>query len=163
MFIRVYKLEIQSVSWYFRPSFVNCCPSNLLSGWTLPHFPIPVWISLLYTRIQCVKGGGACGVFGPQTEKHLPQSSFTGQFFKMTTFCIAFYESYLSTGFLFTFLPKASEKRPARKVPSPNPEKKSILASTGRSPRYAAQIYRARIRKRLRSPGIDSKESIPPS
>ncbi len=25
--------------WYFRPSFVNCCPFNLLSGWTFipPH------------------------------------------------------------------------------------------------------------------------------
>jgi hypothetical protein len=31
------------------------------------------------------------------SDKHLPQSPFTGQFFKMTTFCIDFYESYLST------------------------------------------------------------------
>ncbi len=34
---------------------------------------------------------------GPQTDKHLPQSSLTGKFFKMTTFCIAFYQSNLST------------------------------------------------------------------
>jgi hypothetical protein len=31
-----------------------------------------------------------------QTDKHVPQSPLTGQFFMMTTFCIAFYESYLS-------------------------------------------------------------------
>jgi hypothetical protein len=36
--------------------------------------------------------------FWPQTDKHLPQNPFTGQFFKMTTFCIAFCESYLYTG-----------------------------------------------------------------
>jgi hypothetical protein len=28
--------------WYFRLSFVNCCPSNLLSGSTLPSPPFPV-------------------------------------------------------------------------------------------------------------------------
>ncbi len=44
--------------WYFRPSFVNCCPSNLLSGLTLPS-PFPVWISILV----CVWGGGY-GVLG---------------------------------------------------------------------------------------------------
>ncbi len=32
------------------------------------------------------------------SDKHLPQSPFTGKFFPMTTFCIDFYESYLSTG-----------------------------------------------------------------
>jgi len=31
------------------------------------------------------------------SNKHLPHSPFTGQFLYMTTFCIAFYESYLST------------------------------------------------------------------
>ncbi len=31
------------------------------------------------------------------SEKHLPQSPYKGQCFQMTTFCIAFYESYLST------------------------------------------------------------------
>jgi len=65
--------------WYFRPSFVNCWPSSLLCGSTLPP-PFPVWISILYTRIQCVRGG--YGVMG--------------QFYYMTTFWIAFYESYLS-------------------------------------------------------------------
>jgi hypothetical protein len=40
-FIRVYRLEIQSC-WYFQPSVVNCCTSNLLSGSTLPLPPFPV-------------------------------------------------------------------------------------------------------------------------
>ncbi len=43
--------------WYFRPNFVNCCPSNLLSGSTLPPPPFPLWISILYTLIHCVRGG----------------------------------------------------------------------------------------------------------
>ncbi len=34
---------------------------------------------------------------GPQTDKHLPQSPFTGQFIWITTFGIAFYQSNLST------------------------------------------------------------------
>jgi hypothetical protein len=58
-------------------------------------FPLPLslCISILYTRIQCVRGGGSSG---SQTDKHLPQSLFTDEFFKMTTFCIVFYKSYLS-------------------------------------------------------------------
>ncbi len=31
------------------------------------------------------------------TDEHLPQSPFTDQFFSMTTFCTAFFESYLCT------------------------------------------------------------------
>ncbi len=52
---------------------------------------------ILYTRIQmCVGGGGNLGK-GPQTDKHLPQSPLTCQYFLMTAFCIAFYEPYFST------------------------------------------------------------------
>ncbi len=36
---------------------------------------------------------------GLQTYRHLPQSRFSVQLYKMTTFCIAFYESYLSMPF----------------------------------------------------------------
>ncbi len=45
---------------YFRPSFVNCCTSLLLSGSTHPP-SLPVRISILYTRIHCVRGGWASG------------------------------------------------------------------------------------------------------
>ncbi len=31
------------------------------------------------------------------SDKHMPQSLFTGQFLLVTKFCIAFYECYLST------------------------------------------------------------------
>jgi hypothetical protein len=50
-FIRVYRLETQSVMLvqYFRPSFVNCCPSPLLSG-SIPRSPLPC--------VKCVWGGG---------------------------------------------------------------------------------------------------------
>jgi hypothetical protein len=94
--IRVYRLVIQSGILIFRPSFMNCCPSNFLSGSSLPPPPLPCVIK--YTaRIQCVRGGIGSG---PQTDKHLPQSPFAGQFFRKTTFFFAFYESYLSTGYL---------------------------------------------------------------
>jgi hypothetical protein len=67
--------------WYFRPSFVNCCPSNLFSGSSPPPPHLPMWISILYmyTRIQCVKGEEVW-CFGPQTDKHLPQNPFTVHF-----------------------------------------------------------------------------------
>ncbi len=65
--------------WYFRPRFMNCCLSLLLSGSTLPPPLFPVWLSILYTSIQCVKGK-VCGS-GPQTDKYLPQSPFTGKKF----------------------------------------------------------------------------------
>jgi hypothetical protein len=64
--------------WFFRPSCVNCCPSNLLSGSTLPHLPLPcVKKYPVYTYTVC-KGGGVLGS-GPQTDKHLPRSPLTGQ------------------------------------------------------------------------------------
>ncbi len=41
--------------WYFRPSFVNCCPSNLLSGWLAsPPPPHPSCVEEEY--IQTVSG-----------------------------------------------------------------------------------------------------------
>jgi hypothetical protein len=45
---RVYRLEIQSVTleFSFRRSFVNCCPTNLLSGSTPPP-PAPFPLSIL--------------------------------------------------------------------------------------------------------------------
>ncbi len=42
--------------WYFQLSFVNYClsPFSMIHVSLLP--PFPVWISTLYTRIQCVRG-----------------------------------------------------------------------------------------------------------
>jgi hypothetical protein len=60
---------------------VNCFSSPLFSGSTLPLLSLPrVRVSILYTRIQCVRGGGVwCS--GPQTDQHMPQSRvYTGQF-----------------------------------------------------------------------------------
>ncbi len=53
VFIRVYRLEIQSVMFVFS--------TQLCELW--PPTPFPVWISILYTRIQCVRGG-RYGVLG---------------------------------------------------------------------------------------------------
>jgi hypothetical protein len=73
--------------------------SNLLSGSPLLPCPPSLCQSTVYR--QCVAERGV-GVLrpewrGPQTDNHLPQSPFTGQFFFMTTFCISFYQSNLST------------------------------------------------------------------
>ncbi len=112
--------------WYFRLSFVNCCPSNLLSGSSLPlppsvniggfikgilrgvrctkslrvlflHRRPPSWTTLvlysravlifnepalsIYTYTVC-KGGGRGTGFRASGDKHLPQSPFTGHFFR---------------------------------------------------------------------------------
>jgi hypothetical protein len=45
--------------WYFRPSFVNCSPSNLLSGSTPPLLCIKVQYTVYR---QCVAGGGGGGL-----------------------------------------------------------------------------------------------------
>jgi hypothetical protein len=71
--------------WYFLPSFLNCCPSRLLSGSTLAP-PPSQWISTVYSVTVC-KGGGVWGS-GPQTDNHLPQSPFTGQFFTWRHFAL---------------------------------------------------------------------------
>jgi hypothetical protein len=58
VFIRVYRLEnrYSQSYWYFRPSFVNYCPSNLLSS---PPPPLPVLKYSIYR--QCVAGRGGAG------------------------------------------------------------------------------------------------------
>jgi hypothetical protein len=67
VFIRVFRLKIANLwctlysqsCWYFRPSFVNCCPSNLLSGSTRP--PIPC-AKVQYIYRQCVAHDRGWGV-----------------------------------------------------------------------------------------------------
>ncbi len=87
---------------YFQPSFVNCCPSNLLSGWTLPPPPppFPVRISIRSTRIQCVRRRGRVWGSGPQTDEHLPQSPLEINFldddiFHCLLWVLSFYASPL--------------------------------------------------------------------
>jgi hypothetical protein len=46
--------------WYFRPSFVNYCPSNILFGSPLPPLPLPN-VQVQYT--DCVWLGGGGGSF----------------------------------------------------------------------------------------------------
>jgi hypothetical protein len=58
VFIRVYR-HSQSC-WYFRPSFVNYCPSNLLSS--SPFLPFPVSKYSIYR--QCVAGKGVLSCVG---------------------------------------------------------------------------------------------------
>jgi hypothetical protein len=49
--------------WYFRPSFVNYCPSNLLSGLPPPPPPLPPSQSqrTVYTDSVWLGGGGGGG------------------------------------------------------------------------------------------------------
>ncbi len=84
MFIKVYRLEIQSDMLVFREhSFVNCYPSPLFSGSTLP---LPLCEKYtVYTYTVCKRGIWGSG---PQTVKHLPQSPFTGQFFRWRHFAL---------------------------------------------------------------------------
>jgi hypothetical protein len=61
VFIRVYRLEIQSVILVFSTPLVNHCPSNLLTS-SPPRPPPPPLPSLcekvqVYVFIQCVTGG----------------------------------------------------------------------------------------------------------
>jgi hypothetical protein len=72
---------------YFPPRFVNFCPSNLISGSTLTPPPPCVNKYTVYTlRIHCVRG--RVWGSGPQADKHLPQSLFTGQFFRWRHFAL---------------------------------------------------------------------------
>jgi hypothetical protein len=48
--------------WYFPPSFLNCCPSNLLSGTTLSPLP-PSCVKVHYLQTVCGwEGVGGCCV-----------------------------------------------------------------------------------------------------
>jgi hypothetical protein len=68
VFNRVYKLETP---------LVILRPSNLLTGSSTPSLPCVNKYSGVHVFIQ--EGGGDRG---PQTDKHLPPSAFTGQFLR---------------------------------------------------------------------------------
>jgi hypothetical protein len=58
------RLEIQSVMLVFSTSFVNCCPSLLLSG-----LPTPPCVNkyIVYTYTVCRGGGGGVGFWASDT------------------------------------------------------------------------------------------------
>ncbi len=80
-FIRVHRLEIQSVMvGIFEPALWVVGPLTLSLVQLSPPPPLHyVKKYTVYTYTVC-KGRGIW-VSGPQTDKHLPQSPFTGQFF----------------------------------------------------------------------------------
>ncbi len=88
------------VCWYFQPAMqlLPLLTFSLVSS-PLPPPPLPgVNMYTVYTYTVC-KGGvwGHRRGGGLRHIKHLPQSPFTGNFFYITTFGIAFYQSNVST------------------------------------------------------------------
>ncbi len=77
-FIRVYRLNIKSVMLVFS---TQLCKTIAFSMVQLSPNPPSLFEYILYTHVQCVEWGGG-GVWGsrPQTDEHLPQSPFTGNF-----------------------------------------------------------------------------------
>ncbi len=77
--------------WYFPPSFVNCCPSNLsgsLSPLTCLNKYTLYTILHIYCTVQCE--GGGYGILGlARTDNHLPQSPCTGQLFRWRHFALS--------------------------------------------------------------------------
>ncbi len=87
VFNRVYRLEIQSVMLVFSTGFVKHCLSNLLHGQLSPPPPLPCvnkYVYTVHTYVYSVYGGsmGSQKRRRPQTNKHLPPSTCTGQFLR---------------------------------------------------------------------------------
>jgi len=81
VFNLVYRPEIQSVMLVFSIPLVNYRHSNLVAGSFTPLPPFPVGISTgdhVCTHTVCNGGRGS----GAQTDKHMPPSTFTGQFLR---------------------------------------------------------------------------------
>ncbi len=66
--------------WYFRPALLTFSPLTFCLVSSPP--PFFVWISILYTRVHCVRGGvwGQRRGGGLRQIKHLPQNPITCQF-----------------------------------------------------------------------------------
>ncbi len=112
-FIKVYKLEIQSVTLvFFRPSFVACCPSNLLSRSTLPS-PFPVLINILYTRKG---GGGIRGLRQIYTCRKAPLqvNIFTWRHFALPSMSLLFLPGFVGNNALLNLLSSSTQPRQER-------------------------------------------------
>ncbi len=71
---------------YFRPSFVNCCSSNLLSGSTIPPF---VWISILvYTLTVWSEWGWGFGFLGLRQINSCSRVSLLVNFYRWWHFAL---------------------------------------------------------------------------
>ncbi len=88
VFIGVYRLEIAIFlsSLSFGIFTLLWCPSHRFSGSTPPLPPFPVWISILHVYTYTVCKGEGVGFLSLQTDKHLPQSPFKGNFFRWRHF-----------------------------------------------------------------------------
>ncbi len=75
---------------YFQISFVNYCPSTLLVGLTLP--PFPVWMSILYTCIQCVRGWGGYEVLGLREINTCRKVPLQVNFFRLWHFALLLWD-----------------------------------------------------------------------
>ncbi len=64
---------------YFRPSFVNCCPSSLLSGSILPRSSLPCVNKYTVYKYTVCRGGGVLGLRQINTRRKVPiQDNFLG-------------------------------------------------------------------------------------
>ncbi len=97
VFIRVYRLENGSVSHVgiFDPALKTVAP---LTFSLVQLFPLPCVnkYSILYTRIQCVRGGGGSGILGLKQINNCRKVPLQVNFFRWRHFALSFYESYLS-------------------------------------------------------------------
>jgi len=70
---RVYRRDTEVVL-VFSTAFINCCPSNLLSGATLPPSPLPCvnlyTVYTVYTYTVCKGGVGVLGGEGASDRKN---------------------------------------------------------------------------------------------
>jgi hypothetical protein len=72
--------------WYFRPSFVNCCPSNLLSCSTLP--PLPLRCVTKYTVYTYTVCGSGYGVLDLRQIDHCRKIPLQVNFFRWRHFAL---------------------------------------------------------------------------
>jgi hypothetical protein len=76
VFIRFIDWKYNQPCWYFRPSFVNYCPSNLLSGSPTPALPPSLCQSTVYsigTDSMRLGGGGGGGCWLSSVGDHILQ------------------------------------------------------------------------------------------